>query len=142
MTSDPGALPHDGPGKRPRTWHLIRLDLPENSDWERDLVEHSRDLLCIHDLEGRLLSVNPSPARLLGYSVEELLRIPMRDMVPPEFRPAFDAYLEKIAREGEAHGLLTLRTRSGEQLAWEYHNTLRTQGVEPPVVGGVAHDVT
>jgi hypothetical protein len=31
----------------------------ENEDWYRDLVEHSQDLLCVHDLEGRLLSVNP-----------------------------------------------------------------------------------
>src|ERR1700690_3586235 len=141
MASDPAELKQNSP-RKPIPWPSHQGPLEETAEWERDLVEHSRDLLCIHDLEGRLLSVNPSPARLLGYSVEELLRIPMRDMVPPEFRPAFDAYLEKIAREGEAHGLLTLRTRSGEQLAWEYHNTLRTQGVEPPVVGGVAHDVT
>lgn len=94
--------------------------------WNRGLVEHSRDLLCIHDLEGRLLSVNPEPARQLGYTVEELLRIPMRERVPPDFRPQFDDYLKKIAREGEAHGLLIILTRSGERRVWEYHNTLRT----------------
>ena len=49
----------------------------ENQEWYQDLVEHSHDLLCVHDLEGHLLLVNPAPARLLGYSVEELLRIPM-----------------------------------------------------------------
>jgi PAS domain S-box-containing protein len=116
--------------------------LQENEDWYRDLVEHSQDLLCIHDLQGRLLSVNPAPARLLGYSVEELLKIPMREIIVPEFRLQFDAYLSHIARTGEAHGLMQVMGRSGERRIWEYHNTLRTEGVESPIIRGMAHDVT
>jgi len=96
----------------------IRRALQENEDWYQDLVEHSQDLLCIHDLEGRLLSVNPTPARMLGYSVEELLQIPMRELVPPEFRSRFDSYLSEIERVGEARGLLTVMTRSGERRVW------------------------
>ena len=126
----------------PVAWDPIRRALEENEDWYRDLVEHSRDLLCVHDLEGRLLSVNPVPARLLGYTVEELLQKPMRDFIDPQFRAQFDAYLREIARVGQADGLLALLTRSGEQRIWEYHNTLRTEGVETPIVRGIAHDVT
>jgi formate hydrogenlyase transcriptional activator len=33
-------------------------------------------------------------------------------------------------------------TRSGEQRIWEYHNTLRTEGVASPIVRGMARDVT
>ena len=33
----------------------IRRALQENEDSYQDLVEHSQDLLCVHDLEGRLL---------------------------------------------------------------------------------------
>ncbi len=139
---------HPGPEKR-RVVEVklaelepIRRALHENEDWYQDLVEHSHDLLCVHDLAGRLLSVNPTPARLLGYSVEEILQIPMRELIAPEFRDQFDAYLEQIERVGAARGLLTVMTRSGERRIWEYHNTLRTEGVESPVVRGVAHDVT
>ncbi|MGB8471665.1 MAG: PAS domain S-box protein, partial [Candidatus Sulfotelmatobacter sp.] len=120
----------------------IRRALDENEDWYRDLVEHSQDLLCIHDLQGRLLSVNPAPARVLGYSVEELLKIPMRELIVPEFRPDFDAYLKDIAITGESHGWMGVVTRSGEQRIWEYHNTLRTEGVASPIVRGMARDVT
>jgi PAS domain S-box-containing protein len=105
-------------------------------------VEHSHDLLCIHDLEGRLLSINPRPARLLGYSVEEILRIPMRELAAPEFRDQFDAYLGQIKRTKQAHGLMAVMTRSGERRIWEYHNTLRTEGVAKPIVRGIAHDIT
>ncbi|MGZ3434321.1 MAG: PAS domain S-box protein, partial [Isosphaeraceae bacterium] len=104
--------------------------------------EHSRDLLCIHDLQGRLLSVNPSPARLLGYTVEEILEIPMRELVDPQFRDQFDSYLRVIASAGEATGILAVVTRTGEHRYWEYHCTLRTEGVEKPLVRGIAHDVT
>jgi PAS domain S-box-containing protein len=116
--------------------------LRDNEDWYRDLVEHSRDLLCIHDLQGQLLSVNPAPARVLGYSVEELLRIPMREIVAPEFRREFDEYLRQIQETGESRGFLVVLTRSGERRIWQYHNTLRTEGVASPIVRGIAHDVT
>src|SRR5271167_1212343 len=139
---------HPGPEKsRASEEKLAELDpiqraLQENQDWYQDLVEHSHDLLCTHDLAGRLLSVNPTPARLLGYSVEEILQIPMRQLVPPEFRGEFDAYLDQIQRVGEAQGLLHVMTRAGENRIWEFHNTLRTEGVVSPIVRGMAHDVT
>jgi PAS domain S-box-containing protein len=139
---------HPGPEKRrvpevaPAELDPIRRALHENEDWYQDLVEHSQDLLCIHDLQGRLLSVNPAPARVLGYRVEELLQISMREIVAPEFRPQFDAYLSQIARVGESRGLMAVMTRSGERRIWEYHNTLRSEGVARPIVRGMAHDVT
>ena len=120
----------------------IRHALQEDEDWYQDLVEHSHDLLCIHDLSGRLLAINPAPARVLGYSVDELLRIPMQDLIDPPFRPQFDAYLTEIERVGEARGLMAVTTRRGERRIWEYYNTLRTEGVTSPIVRGIAHDVT
>src|SRR6266853_1679090 len=92
----------------------IRQAFHDNEDWHQDLVEHSQDLLCIHDLTGRLLSVNPTPARVLGYSVEEILQIPMQGLIAPEFRSQFDFYLKEIARAGKASGFLAIMTRSGE----------------------------
>ena len=142
MAFHPGQQKRHFPEEVPVVGDPIRWALEENEDWYRDLVEHSQDLLCVHDLEGRFLSINPTPARLLGYSVEEVLEKPMRDFVDPQFRAQFDAYLREIARAGQADGLLALLTRSGEQRIWEYHNTLRAEGVETPIVRGIAHDVT
>ena len=120
----------------------IRRALQENEDWYVDVVEHSQDLLCIHDLNGRLLMVNPAPARLLGYSVEEILQIPMRELLAPEVLPKFEEYLREIERTGASRGTTIVVTRSGERRVWEYHNTLRTEGVAIPIVRGIAHDVT
>ncbi len=120
----------------------IRKNLLDNEDWYRDLVNHSEDLLCTHDLQGRLITVNPAPARVLGYSVEELLKIPMREIIVPENRPLFDEYLQRIRRNGIDQGLMAVMTRSGTQRIWSYRNTLRTEGVTEPIVRGMAHDVT
>lgn len=114
----------------------------ESEDRYRDLVEHSEDLVCTHDLSGKLLSVNPAPARTLGYELEELLKIPMREFVAPEFREQFDAYLERIKTRGTDKGFLCVVSRGGERRIWEYHNTLRTEGVGEPIVRGMARDVT
>jgi len=142
MALHPGERKRHFPEEAPVAWVPIRRDLEEDEDWYRDLVEHSRDLLCVHDLEGRFLSVNPVPAHLLGYSAEEVLRTPMRDFVDPQFRAGFDAYLREIERTGESRGLLAVVTRAGERRILEYHSTLRTEGVATPIVRAIAHDVT
>lgn len=120
----------------------IEAVLRESEDRYRDLVEHSTDLICTHDLQGRLLSVNELPAKLLGYTREEMLNTPMRDFLLPEGRPQFDQALLDIQRDGFLKGLMVILTKSGERRVWEYHNTLRTDGVASPIVRGVAHDVT
>ncbi len=116
--------------------------LRSSEDQYRDLVDHSEDLVCTHDLEGRMLSANPAPARLLGYEVDEFLKIPMRDLIVPEYRELFDEYLRRIKENGADKGLLCVMARSGEIRTWEYSNTLRTEGVDKPIVRGMAHDVT
>jgi len=116
--------------------------LRESEDRYRDLVEHSTDLICTHTLDGRLLSVNELPVKLLGYTREEMLNKPMRDFLLPEARTQFDEALLTIQREGFVKGLMVVLTKSGERRIWEYHNTLRTDGVTTPIVRGIAHDVT
>lgn len=116
--------------------------LQESEDRYRDLVEHSEDLICTHDLQGNLLTVNDPPAKILGYTKEELIHRPLRDFVIAEARPMCDAYLSQIQRDGSAKGLLSVLTKNGEVRLWEYNNTLRKEGVNSPIVRGTAHDVT
>jgi PAS domain S-box-containing protein len=121
---------------------IIEAALRESEERYRDLVEHSQDLLCTHDLEGRLLWVNPAPARILGYEVEELLRLSLPELIAPEFREQFWTYIGRIRKARVDTGHLCLMTRGGERRVWEYHTSLRTEGLSSPVVRGMAHDVT
>jgi len=113
-----------------------------SEDRYRDLVDNSHELMCTHDLDGRVLSVNPWAARVLGYPRESLIGINIRDGLLPQYRDQFDDYLRTVITEGSARGVMKVRTSTGETRLWEYYNTLRTEGVEKPIVRGMAHDAT
>jgi len=119
--------------------------LRASEDLFRDLMEHSHALICIHDLEGRILTINPAAERSLGYEssadfAREMPRI--QDFLAPGAEEGFERYLTAIAQTGVASGMMSVVTRTGERRYWEYRNTMRTEGVEKPVVRGVAIDVT
>ncbi len=108
----------------------------------RDLVENSLDLMCTHDLNGVLLTVNRAAARTLGYEPGELVNRNLREILSPEVREEVDAYLVALREKGASSGFMKLRTKSGETRIWKFTNTVRTEGVEVPVVRGIAHDLT
>ena len=121
---------------------LAEQALVESEDRYRDLVDNSHELMCTHDLEGRILSVNPWAARVLGYEQDALIGLHIRDGLTPEYRDQFDDYLREIQENGFARGIMRVKTTSGETRFWEYYNTLRVQGVQTPIVRGMAHDIT
>ncbi len=108
----------------------------------RDLVEHSHDLICTHDLNGVLLTVNLAAARTLGYEPEELVNRSLRELLSPRVHKALDDYLDSLKDKKKATGLIELWAKSGDIQTWEYTSTLRTEGVETPFVRAMAHDVT
>jgi PAS domain S-box-containing protein len=124
--------------ERKRTQEILQ----ESENRYRDLVEHSQDLVCTHDLEGRILSANPWAAKVLGYEIDTILHMNIRDILAPEVRGGVDTYLAKIQKRGFANGRLPVQTAAGERRIWEYHNTLRTEGVATPIVRGMGRDIT
>ncbi len=116
--------------------------LRESEDRFRDLVENSSDLICTHDQDGNLLSVNNAALKITGYTEEEVLKLNMQDILVPEYKRVFKAYLTKIYATGKAQGLMTIQTKTGERRIWEYNNTLRTKGVAKPIVRGMVKDIT
>ncbi len=132
---------------RPVARHIAERErveraLRDNEDRYRDLVEHSHDLICTHDLDGKVLSTNATAARIMGLPSETASQLNIADLLAPEDRPLFRAYLDEVKVNGRARGVMRVRTASGEIRFWEYDNTLRTDGVAAPVVRGMARDIT
>ncbi|MGO9336887.1 MAG: PAS domain S-box protein [Terracidiphilus sp.] len=105
------------------------------------LPHQSQDLLCTHDLSGRILSIHSPQPQVLGYTVEELLQIRLPGLLAPEYRPRLDDYLRIIQQHQTASGLTTLLTKSGKRTICEYHSLLQRGGAAP-VVFAIVRDVT
>ena len=108
----------------------------------RELVEHSLGLICAHDFTGNLLFVNPAAARSLGYDPAEGEGANLRDFLAPATRERFDAYLERIRRNGVDAGLMRLIAKDGRERIWMYRNVLHDEPPESPRILGHAVDIT
>ena len=108
----------------------------------RHLIEHSLGLLCIHDLDGVLLEVNPAAAQALGYFPNDGVGKNLREFIAPALQPQFDAYLERIRQHITDQGLLRVVTRTGEERVWLYRNIRREEPGHIPYVLGHALDIT
>jgi PAS domain S-box-containing protein len=116
--------------------------LRESEEKHRDLVENSRELICTHDLSGKILSVNRAASELFGEPSALVQQQNIRDLLVPEVRDQFDDYMKQICQEGATSGTMLIQTRTGERRVLEYYNSLRTEGVDTPIVRGIARDIT
>jgi PAS domain S-box-containing protein len=117
--------------------------LRESEERYRDLVENSRELICTHDLDGKILSANRAAREVFGYESHELVGVKnICDVLAPRVRDEFPKYMDRILKEGTTSGTMMIRTRSGEHRWLEYYNSLRTEGVAAPIVRGIGRDIT
>src|SRR6185436_3423269 len=122
--------------------HAARAQLRSDEDRYRDLVENSYDLICTHDAEGKLLSVNAAAGKALGYPRDALLGRSLEELLVPETRGLFPIYLAEILAKGSAHGVMRMSAANGDVREWEYHNSERRLPNGQRIIRGLAHDVT
>jgi PAS domain S-box-containing protein len=124
-----------------RTERAAQAALRESEARYRDLVEHSGEILTSHALDGRLLSVNPAMLRSLAMQADE---VPpnLGDLVPPHHREGFREYLARVQREGRADGVGSVLASDGTRRIWQYHSSIRREGVAEPVVRSIVTDIT
>jgi PAS domain S-box-containing protein len=105
-----------------------------------ELFDRTPDMICTHDLDGNIKSANPAACAALGYPAEEVVGMNVADLLADNAKGLFAPYIQALRSTGQAAGRMEVRIRGGESRIWEYRNVvLRGQ---PPVVGGMARDVT
>ena len=119
-----------------------REALRDSEERYRALFEHSLALICIHDLEGKILAVNPAAARRIGAPAETLVGRSIESLLQPSFRDRFSRYLDRIREEGSAEGSMHIASASGEDLVWAYRCIRFDRPGAPSYVLGHAFDDT
>ena len=116
--------------------------LRESEARYRQLVEGSLGMVCTHNLEGILISVNTHGAQSVGRTREDMVGRRLSEFMPEERRPSFDRYLANIVQRGEVQGLLHLRHVDGEERIIAYRNKLIDVPGRDPYVLGFGVDIS
>jgi diguanylate cyclase (GGDEF)-like protein/PAS domain S-box-containing protein len=107
--------------------------LGEQESRFRSLIEHSSDLTVISDRQGRTTFASPAVTRMLGYTPEELLGSPLRDLIHPDEMPGA---VTGTSWQGR------VRHRDG---SWRWLDVVVTDRHDDPSVRGLisnARDIT
>ena len=82
----------------------------------RQLVESSLGFIFTHDLNGVLLSINSHAAAILGYTAEELIGTPLRNLIDTGHSGDYDAYFAALEQEPDQDhtGRFYLRGKTGQ----------------------------
>ncbi|WP_020606895.1 PAS domain S-box protein [Spirosoma spitsbergense] len=108
----------------------------------RSFFENSQGLMCIHDLEGTLLTVNSAGAQALGYRADELTGHSLKNIIPLKHHKEFDAYLKAICEMGRATGLMHTFHKDGSLQIWLFTNILEKELDGTAYIIGNAIDIT
>jgi PAS domain S-box-containing protein len=109
----------------------------------RDLFNYSQALICTHDMDGRLLAINPEISRTLGFSEEEMLGRKIQEFIPDEHRERFEEeYIKAVRNTPTVNGVFCVENKNGTKIYLLYRNyRVEEPGLEPYVIG-FSQDVT
>lgn len=106
-------------------------------------LEHSRDVMTVHDLSGAITYASPASTDLLGHAPGELQGRFMMELVHPEDVDAVVAARERLVLHGHARFECRLRTASGRYLWVDTSmRVVRDERGEPMEVHGTTRDVS
>lgn len=116
----------------------------ESEERYRRLFENANDMIYVHDLEGRYISVNSVVERVLGYRCDEVLQLNMTDIAAPEHLAVMKSNLAKKLN-GEASQTIyevDCIRKDGSRATLEVNSSVIVRDGTPVAVQGIARDIT
>lgn len=120
----------------------LTLKLANSKKRFKNFFENSQGLMCTHDLNGKILTVNSSGANALGYSVDEVLNFTLFDIVPEVGHASIHEYLIAINQNGIFKSQMVTKSKDGSKRIWLFSNTLQKNDIGEDYVIGNAIDIT
>lgn len=123
-------------------YRRVEAELHRTEGRYKSLFENGLGLICMHDLDGILISINPAAARALGIDPKSAEGRKLTDFLTPSARAEFPDYLKRVRDRGQDSGYMLVVGRRHEKRIWLYRNLLVFENGYAPYVVGHATDVT
>ncbi len=108
----------------------------------RTLFEGVNDSIVVHDIEGKILEINDSSVRRLGYSRDELLHMKVTQLDHPDFAAKFAERLEQQLRYGSLDNIFgTHVSKDGRQIPVQVSTRVIPYKGQQAIVA-VVHDIS
>lgn len=95
----------------------------------RAFFENSLSLMCTHDMQGNFTSINKSGADMLGCSVEEALKMNVRDFYLKDQESLLLSYLANLDRQKKVFSIMESKRKDGEKRHW-YVNAVKEESFD------------
>src|SRR5687767_4535222 len=121
----------------------VEAALRESEECYRELFEHSRDAIYIHDMNGRYTSVNRAAEELTGYSREEILGKHYSNFVRPTYlKTVRENFCRKLDVPLETTYESEIVCKDGTRKPVEVRSRMIYQNGEPAGVQGTVRDIS
>ncbi|XGW00485.1 MAG: PAS domain S-box protein [Leptolyngbya sp. BL-A-14] len=119
--------------------------LQESEQRFRSLIENATDIIVVLDRKGIFRYCSPSAAKVLGYTIQDVVGYGTAEFVHPEDVPIIVSVLEKAIQEPKVSQPAIeyrVRNRNG---SWCFFEAVATSLLDVPAINGVVincHDIT
>lgn len=118
--------------------HKARKNLTESEKRFRSYIDNAPDGVFIADNQGNLININNSAAIMSGYSLEELIKLNIRDIVYEEDLDIGLKHFQRILEKGEATGDFRFKLKDGSIRSW----SVKAVKITDNTILGFASDIT
>ena len=121
----------------------FRESLKESEERYRDLFENANDIIYVHDLEGKFISINQTGEKLFGYTHQEAMGLNIAQVIAPEeLQAAQDHIAAKLAGTASTSYELTCIRKDGKRISFEVNSRVIFDNGKPYAIQGIARDIT
>ena len=114
--------------------------LIESEQKYRDIFENARDAIFVHDLKGKVISVNKLVEEY-GFTKEQIVGHNIMNFIPKKYWPKLVVDLSKLARGKRVEAEIEVNTPTG-RISAEYRSNPIVRGNRVVAVHGILRDTT
>jgi len=101
----------------------LEQELIQSQKQRQELFQNNPHIICTHDLDGTIISINQAGIKLLGYHPDFLIGKKINSIFPPTNQQDYlGEYLEKFRDSKIAEGIFKIKSKDGNKLCLTYKN--------------------